>query len=143
MIPRKTLKAAVAAAGLFSLSLFATQLFPDASLVHGQEAAKGRPAVKYVFTVDYPLDGKDKYLAWVKSVVEDLTAPAEVRRITSYDSYFGASPHRVVEFEFDSMEDAGKYWANEKVRAVFENVTEYGVNGRVQVLILRSDYLPK
>ena len=143
MTYRRTLKLAAASAGLISLTLLAPQWIPDGSQVHGEEAAKSRPAVKYVFTVDYPLDGKDKYLAWVKSVVEDLTAPAEVRRITSYDSYFGASPHRVVEFEFDSMEDAGKYWANEKVRAVFENVTEYGVNGRVQVLILRSDYLPK
>ena len=146
MMPRKTLKTAVAAAGLFALfalSLLGTQLFPDASQVHGQEAAKGRPAVKYVFTVDYPVAGKDKYIAWVNSVAKGLAAPAEVRRITSYDSYFGASPHRVVEFEFDSMEDAGKYWANEKVKAVFENVTEYGLNGRVQVLILRSDYLPK
>ena len=143
MIPRKSLKTAVAAAGLFALSLLGTQLLPDTSQVHGQEAAKSRPAVKYVFSVDYPLDGKDKYIAWVKSVAKGLTAPAEVRRITSYDSYFGASPHRVVEFEFDSMEDAGKYWANEKVRAVFENVTEYGLDGRLQVLILRSDYLPK
>ncbi|MDE0028554.1 MAG: hypothetical protein OXU42_04005 [Deltaproteobacteria bacterium] len=140
---RRTLKLAAASAGLMALSLLAPQWLPNGSQVHGQEAAKGRPAVKYVFTVDYPLDGKDKYIAWVNSVAKRLTAPAEVRRITSYDSYFGDSPHRVVEFEFDSMEDAGKYWSNEKVKAVFEDVTEYGVNGRVQVLILRSDYLPK
>ena len=143
MTYRRTLKLAAASAGLISVILLAPRWLPDASQVHGQESAKSRSAVKYVFTVDYPLDGKDKYIAWVNSVAERLTAPAEVRRITSYDSYFGASPHRVVEFEFDNMEDAGKYWANEKVRAVFEDVTEYGVNGRVQVLILRSDYLPK
>ena len=140
---RRTLKLAAASAGLMALSLLAPQWLPNGSQVHGQEAVKGRPAVKYVFTVDYPLDGKDKYIAWVNSVAKRLAAPAEVRRITSYDSYFGDSPHRVVEFEFDNMEDAGKYWSNEKVKAVFEDVTEYGVNGRVQVLILRSDYLPK
>lgn len=143
MTHRRTLKLAAASAALIALSLLAPQWLPDGSQVHGQEAATGRPAVKYVFTVDYPLDGKDKYVAWVKSVAKRLAAPAEVRRITSYDNYFGASPHRVVEFEFDNMEDAGKYLANEKIKAVFEDVTEYGLNARVQVLILRSDYLPK
>ena len=143
MMPLRTPRAAMAAAGLFALSLFATQLFPHTSEVHGQEAMKGRPAVKYVVSVDYPVDGKDRYIAWVRSVAEDLKAPAEVRRITSYDDYYGESPHRVVEFEFDSIEDAGKYWADKKVRAVFEDLTNHGLNAKVQMLLLRSDYAPK
>ena len=93
--------------------------------------------------MDYPVDGKDRYVAWVRSVAEDLKAPAEVRRITSYDDYFGESPQRVVEFEFDSIEDAGRYFGNEKVRAVFEKVPDYGLNAKVQMLLLRSDYTPK
>ena len=142
-LPQKTLKVAVAGVGLFALALLATQLIPDTSEVHGQQAVKARPAVKYVFSVDYPLGGKDKYLAWVKSISKDLAAPAEVRRITSYDDYFGASPHRVIEFEFDSIEDAGKYLGNEKVRAVFEELTNRGLNASVKTLLLRSDYAPK
>ncbi|MCY4486715.1 MAG: hypothetical protein OXF11_06300 [Deltaproteobacteria bacterium] len=143
MTYRRTLQLAAASAGLIALTLLAPHWFLEVPAAHGQEAAKSRAAVKYVFTVDYPVGGKDKYIAWVNSVAKDLTAPAEVRRITSYDDYYGASPHRVVEFEFDSMEDAGKYWANEKVKAVFDDVTEYGLHGTVRILRLRSDYLPK
>lgn len=139
--PKPLLSAASAA--LLALSLLGPPLLPGTSQVHGQDAMKGRPSVKYVFTVDYPVDGKDRYIAWVTSVAKVLKAPAEVRRITSYDDYYGASPHRVVEFEFDNFEDAGKYFANEKVSAVFADVPKYGLNGRVHVLVLRSDYTPK
>ena len=140
---KRSLRGAVALAGLFAFSLLGPALVPDASRVHGQEVMKGRASVKYVFTVDYPVDGKEKYIAWVKSVAEVLKAPPEVRRITSYDDYYGASPHRVVEFEFDNFEDAGKYFANEKVSAVFADVPKYGLHGRIHVLVLRSDYTPK
>ena len=143
MIPRRTLKAGVATVGLFALSLLGTQLLPDASQVHAQETMKGRALVKYVVSVDCSMGGKDKYIAWVRSVADDLKAPDVVRRITSYDDYFGESPQRIVEFEFDSIEDAGKYFAKEKVRAVFENIPNYGLNAKVQMLLLRSDYTPK
>ena len=141
MIVERTLKLAIVLVGLFALSLLGPQLFTDRS--YGQDATGGRPTVKYVVSVDYPVDGKDRYVAWVRSVAEDLKAPAEVRRITSYDDYFGESPQRVVEFEFDSIEDAGRYFGNEKVRAVFEKVPDYGLNAKVQMLLLRSDYTPK
>jgi len=85
MIPRQTLKAGVAAVGLYALSLLGTQLLLDTSQVHGQETMKSRAPVKYVVSVDYPVGGKYKYIAWVRSVAEDLKAPDEVRRITSYD----------------------------------------------------------
>ena len=137
----RVLKFTAASAGLFALSLIAS--LPDTSEVHGQEAPKSRPSVKLVYSVDYPLGGKDRYLEWVGKVAKDLSAPAEVRRITSYDNYYGASPHRVVEFEFDSMEDAGKYLADERIKAVFEDVPNYGIRARVQVFRLRSDYAPK
>ncbi len=137
----KSAKSVVAAAGLLAFAVLG--LLGGTSQVQGQEAMEGRYPVKYVVSVDYPLDGKDKYIAWVNSVAEDLKAPAEVRRITSYDDYYGASPHRMVEFEFDSIEDAGKYFGNEKVSAVFEDLTRYGLNAKVQMLMLRSDYAPK
>ena len=38
------------------------------------------------------------------------------------------------------MEDAAKYFQHEKVRAVFDAWTNYGVNMKVHVLLLRSDY---
>ena len=141
MILKRTLKLTVVLAGLSALSLLGPRLFTDRA--SGQDTMGGRPTVKYVVSVDYPVDGKDRYIAWVSSVAEDLKAPAEVRRITSYDDYFGESPQRVVEFEFDSVEDAGKYFGNDKVRAVFEKVPDYGLNARVQMLLLRSDYTPK
>ena len=140
---KRNSKVAVALAGLFAFSLLGPALFPDASQVYGQEVRKGRPSVKYVFTVDYPVDGKEKYIAWVTSIAEALKAPPEVRSLTSYDNYYGASPHRVIEFEFDNLEDAGKYFANEKISAILADWTRYGLNGRVHVLVLRSDYTPK
>ena len=138
---RGILKFTSASAGLFALSLFAW--LPDTPEVHGQEAPKARPAVKLVFSVDFPLGGKERYLEWVSKVAKDLAAPAEVRGITSYDNYYGASPHRVVEFEFDSMVEAGKYLANPKIKAILEDVPNYGLRARVQILRLRSDYARK
>ncbi len=150
MTSGRTPGSALAAAGLFALGLLGFQLLAGASQAHAQELAKGmttgtngRAAVKYVYSVDYPLGGKDKYIAWVNRVAKDLMAPDEVKRITSYDDYFGASPHRVVEFEFDSIEDAGRYFAHEKVRAVFDDVPRYGLKANVRVLLLRGDYTPR
>lgn len=143
MISNRTLKVAVAMAGLFVLNSLGPQLLRYTSQVYGQEATKGRHPVKVVFSVDYPVGGKDKYMAWAKSVAKDLTAPDELRRLTSYDSYLGTSPHRIIEFEFDSMEDATKYFEKEKIQAISEAWQNYGVNMKMQQLTLRGDYAPK
>ena len=65
--------------------------------------------VKTVYLVDYPLGGKTEYLEWIASIAPMLQAPEEVKRIASYDNYYGVSPHRYVEFEFDSYEEANTY----------------------------------
>lgn len=65
--------------------------------------------VKLVSLVNYPVGGKAAYLAWVESVAPMLLAPEEVNRIASYDNIHGVSPHRFVEFEFESIEQANTY----------------------------------
>jgi len=63
--------------------------------------------IKYVYEIDYPVGQKRAYLEWVRSIADALQAPGELRRLASYDNVFSATPQRVVEFSFDSLEDAG------------------------------------
>ena len=42
--------------------------------------------VKVVWLVDYPVGGKDAYLAWIASVAPTLLAPEELNRVASYDN---------------------------------------------------------
>ena len=74
--------------------------------------------VKLVYLVDYPLGGKEAYLDWIASVAPSLQEPEEVKRIASYDNIHGATPHRFVEFEFDSIAEANRYMENEAALAV-------------------------
>ena len=127
-------------AGLLVFTLLHSRLPTDTAVAETPQAKTGRHPIKYVFSVDYPIGRKAEYHAWVKTVADDLSAPSQLRRITSYDNYYGASPNRFVELEFDSMEDAAKYFQHEKVRAVFDAWTNYGVNMKVHVLLSRSDY---
>ena len=99
-----------------------------------------RLSIKYVFMLDYGLREKTDYLNWVKSIVDILQKPEEIRRITSYDNYFNASPNRFVEFEFDSMEDAVKYFEIPEVKEVVEKSIDMSVNHKINVLRLRGDY---
>src|SRR6266536_3487502 len=72
---------------------------------------KGACAViKYVYEIDYPVGQKRAYLEWVRSIADTLQAPGELKRLASYDNVFSATPQRVVEFSFDSLEDAGRYF---------------------------------
>lgn len=99
-----------------------------------------RRAIKYVFNLDYGLRGKDEYINWVKSIVHILQKPEEIRKIESFDNYFNASPNRFIEFEFDSMEDAIKYFDFPEVKEVVEMSTEKSINHSISVLRLRGDY---
>jgi hypothetical protein len=99
-----------------------------------------RRAIKYVFNLDYGLRGKDEYINWVKSIVHILQKPEEIRKIESFDNYFNASPNRFIEFEFDSMEDAIKYFDFPEVKEVIEMSTEKSINHSISVLRLRGDY---
>jgi hypothetical protein len=99
-----------------------------------------RRAIKYVFNLDYGLRGKDDYLKWVQSIANILQKPEEIRNISSFDNYFSASPNRFIEFEFDSMEDAIKYFDIPRVKKVIEMSTEKSINHNITVLMLRGDY---
>lgn len=99
-----------------------------------------RGAIKYLVTLDYPLGMKDSYVEWVSSVADTLHAPQEVIRITSYDNYFGTSPHRYIEFEFEDLETAAQYFQRPSISRIFEEVVDHGVNGTLAVLRLRGDY---
>lgn len=96
--------------------------------------------IKYVYSIDYPIGKKEEYLEWVKSIVATLQAPDEVKRVASYDNYFSESPHRFVEFEFDDIVAAAKYWGREEIKKVLEDLSSNGINIRVNVLTLRGDY---
>lgn len=98
--------------------------------------------IRYLYTVEYPLGKKAEYLAWVATIAPKLQAPAELRRIMSYDNFFGAKPDRTIEFEFDDMVSAARYFERPEVVAVLEDAVNHGINGRMSVLRLRSDYRP-
>lgn len=100
-----------------------------------------RGGIKYLFQLDYPLGQKDDYLEWVATVAPALQAPEQVRRIASYDNYFGTSPHRYIAFEFDDMQSAAAYFEIPEISQVFEDVVNHGVNGNLAILRKRGDYL--
>ena len=94
-----------------------THVFAQRSADYSKDENPSR-TVKLVYLVDYPLGGKDAYLEWIASVAPSLQAPEEVKRIVSYDNLHGATPHRFVEFEFDSLEEANTYLEREEIHAV-------------------------
>jgi len=91
--------------------------------------------VKFVYAIDYPVGQKRAYLEWVRSIADVLQAPDEIKRLASYDNYFSASPHRVVEFEFDSMVDAARYFERKEIRRVLQGELP-GHAGHVQISVL-------
>jgi hypothetical protein len=97
--------------------------------------------IKYVYEIDYPPRGKDKYLTWVRSIADALQAPAELRRLASYDNAYPATPHRVVEFTFDSPQDAARYFGRKEIGLILRSeLPAHSANIRIKVLVLRDDY---
>ena len=96
--------------------------------------------VSLVWLVDYPEGAKDAYLAWIASVAPTLQAPEEVNRIRSYDNVEEVSPHRFVEFEFDSFLDAAAYMNRPEIAAVFEDLPNHATEVSAHTFIERSDY---
>ena len=98
--------------------------------------------IKYVYEIDYPPRGKDKYLEWVRSIADALQAPAELRRLASYDNVYSATPHRVVEFTFDSPQDAARYFDRKEIGLILQGeLPTHSANIRIKVLALRDDYI--
>ncbi|MDE0554777.1 MAG: hypothetical protein OXI24_11205 [Candidatus Poribacteria bacterium] len=96
--------------------------------------------VKLVWLVDYPEGEKDVYLQWIAAVAPTLQAPEEVNRIRSYDNSEEVSPHRFVEFEFDSFVDAMTYMNRPEIAAVFEDLPNHATQVSAHTFIERSDY---
>jgi len=107
----------------------------------GQRDERSFVVIKYVYEIDYPPGEKRKYLEWVRSIADTLQAPGELKRLASYDNAFSASPHRVVEFTFDSLEDAGKYFDRKEMVRIFQGeLPAHGTNIHVKVMTVRGDY---
>jgi hypothetical protein len=97
--------------------------------------------IKYVYEIDYPLGQKRAYLEWVRSIADTLQGPDELRRLASYDNVFSASPNRVVEFTFESLEEAGRYFERPDVSRVLQGeLPAHGANIRMTVLKRLADY---
>jgi len=104
----------------------------------GEESKGGN--IKYVFSLDYALGGKAEYLEWVRSIADKIQAPEELLRITTYDNYFNASPTRIIEFEFESMEDAVNYFEIPEIKYIVETSVDKSLNHKISILRLRGDY---
>jgi len=97
--------------------------------------------IKYVYAIDYPVGQKRAYLEWVRSIAEILQAPEELRRLASYDNFFSASPHRVVEFEFETFLDAARYFERKEISRVLQGeLPAHASNVHITVLKLLGDY---
>ena len=96
--------------------------------------------VTLVWLVDYPEGAKDVYLEWIASVAPTLQAPPEVNRIRSYDNVEETTPHRFVEFVFDSFVDAMTYMNRPEIAAVFEDLPNHATQVSAHTFIERSDY---
>ncbi len=95
--------------------------------------------IKYVYEIDYPVGQKRAYLEWVRSIADTLQAPGELKRLASYDNVFSATPQRVVEFSFDSLEDAGRYFDRKELSRIFQSeLPAHGTNIHITVLALRG-----
>ena len=96
--------------------------------------------VKLVWLVDYPLGGKEEYVAWIASISHILQSPEELVRVASYDNLDGSNPHRLVEFEFDSFADSMNYFNRPDVAAVFADLPNHTSSANSHVFVQRSDY---
>ena len=115
---------------------------PKAAYADGHLASekkdKSEP-VKMIYFVNYPLGGKAKYLDWVKEIGPRLVTE-EIVRIRSYDNFEGGNPHRLVEMEFNSIEDMQKYQRNPEIRAIIQDMSNHTSSSEMHTFIQRSDY---
>ena len=96
--------------------------------------------IKIIHLINYPLGGKTKYLEWVKEVGPSLVQ-AEVQRIRSYDNFDGGNPHRLVEMEFDSIEDMQKFQRRSEIRSILDDLSNHTSSSHTHTFVQRSDYL--
>ena len=102
---------------------------------------EGNWPVKSVLLIDYPLGGKQAYLDWVESVSPTIVGQAQLKTITSYDNYYGETPHRLVEFEFANQEDATTFRELKDIKAIDAELDVRTGSWSSHTFILRSDYI--
>lgn len=97
--------------------------------------------IKYTYSIDYPTGQKRAYLDWVRSIADILQEPEELKQLASYGNVFSASPQRIVEFTFESMEDGARYFERPEMIKIFEGeLPQRGMNIGITVLKRLSDY---
>ena len=96
--------------------------------------------IKSITLIDYPLGGKQAYLEWVDSIAPALTGPPQLKAVSSYDNYYGESPHRLVELEFASQEDADAYEQLEDIMAIEAELDNRTGSWAQHIFELRPDY---
>ena len=104
------------------------------------ETANKPQPVKILHLINYPLGGKSEYLEWVKEIGPSLVTE-EVARVRSYDNFEGSNPHRLVEIEFDSIEDMQKYQRRGEIQAIMQDISNHTSSSEVHTFIQRSDYV--
>ena len=70
-----------------------------------------------------------------------IIAPAQLKAVASYDNYYGASPHRLVEFEFANREEGMAYEELEEIQAIEAEFDTRAGSWELHVFELRSDYI--
>jgi uncharacterized protein (DUF1330 family) len=86
------------------------------------------------------LGGKSEYLEWVKEIGPSLVTE-EVARVRSYDNFEGTNPHRLVEIEFNSIEDMQKFQRRSEIQALLQDMSNHTSSSEAYTFIQRSDYV--
>ncbi len=102
---------------------------------------EGNWQIKGIYLIDYPLGGKAAYLEWVASISSALVGPPQVKAVSSYDNYYGESPHRLVVLEFISQEDVDAYEELEDIQAIEDELDVRASSWVLHTFELRSDYI--
>ena len=84
---------------------------------------------------------KKSYLEWVASISSVLVGPPQLKAVSSYDNYNGASPHRLFVMEFATQEDADAYQELEDIQAIETELDVRAASWEQHTFELRSDYI--
>ena len=97
--------------------------------------------IKYVYSIDYPVGQKRAYLEWVRSIADTLQQPDELQQVASFENVFSASPQRIVEFSFESLEAGARYFERPEMTRVFQGeLPHHGTNIGLIVVKRLTDY---
>jgi len=127
---------------MFTFQLPIEKIVSPANAQGGDLQAQGF-RIKYVYEMDYPVGRKGEYLLWTGNIAKKLKVGEGLKRVVSYQNYFASSPHYVIEFEFDSLVDAGKYFEGKKIKKILDSFVNRSTKASIKVLELRDDYLKK